>query len=60
MNEYFEEVGITQGKEESSFIKELQSNISSVENSYNVEVPPLNENDEIEFKDDDIFGMQLD
>ncbi len=60
MNEYFAEVGITQGKEESDFIKELQSNISSVESSYNVEVPPLSEKDDIKFKDDNIFGMQLD
>lgn len=60
MNEYFEEVGIAQGKEESNFIKELQSNISSVENSYKVEVPPLSEKDDIKFKDDSIFGMQLD
>lgn len=60
MEKYFEEVGIEQGEEESSFIKELQSNISSVESAYAVEEPPLEERSEIKFKDEEIFGMQLD
>jgi len=60
MQEYFEEVGIEPGKEESNFIRELQSNISSVEDSYGVEEPPLSEEDDIKFKDEGSFGMQLD
>lgn len=60
MNEYFKEVGIEPDKEESTFIRELQSNINKVEDSYRVEEPPLAEKDDIKFKDEDIFGMQLD
>lgn len=60
LQKYFEGAGIEQGKEESNFLRELQSNISKVEDAYGVEKPPLDEEGDITFKDEKNFGMQLD
>lgn len=56
MQKYFEEVGIEgEAKEETAFIKELQSNVESVDKKYNVDGALLEEDGNITFGDDKLI-----
>jgi len=52
VQKYFEEVGIEEGKEESTFFRELQRSISKTEDDYNVKQPLLEEDGETIFRED--------
>lgn len=52
LKKYFEEVGIDENsKQENEFIKELQSNLETVDRKYGVEEPLLEEDAKIKFVD---------